>query len=1214
MGGKTLSIRDLFDPSKDIYRTIEKVITYGAAQEERLRAEISEYVVTDSIEEQFRKLLDRMQLAMESGGENEIGVWVSGFYGSGKSSFTKYLGLAFDNQRTIDGTPFIKHLQDRLHKPQTKALLSTVAQRFPAAVVLLDLASEMLAGATMEDVSTVLYFKVLQWAGYSRNLKVAAFERMVEKDGRTQELHKLVEEALPGASWDRVQNNPLAIDGLIPKIAHEMYPGLFPEAKSFSSSTEGFFQFEDQRVEEMIDIVRTKSGKENIIFIIDEVGQYVASRDNLILNLDGLAKNLKRLGEGKVWIISTAQQTLTEDDPRAALNSDKLYKLKDRFPIQIDLESSDIKEICYRRLLGKSASGENELGQLFDAHGQALRHNTKLQDAKYYDANFDRETFINLYPFLPAHFDILLHLLGALAKSTGGIGLRSAIKVVQDVLKGEGGTKAMADQPVGWLATTVTLYDELEKDIRRAFPSIHQAVGKVLTHRGFGELHQEVAKSVGVLQILGNIPVTVQNVASLMQSSVTGTSQLDAIKSAIEELLADVDVPMGTEKDGSLVFLSEKLRDIEQERGALALRSVDVRRAFNDALRDAFDPLPRVNLHGTLAVSSGLKVQTGSSVTSLAGDQNQIQMIVELVSPADYDVARNRILDDSRSRNGRNVIGLLARSTQDLDDLANEIFRSQRIAELHRNEPDQEIRDYCAGQLDRASALSIQLQSKIKQTLQGGSFVFRGQSTAVSALNVDLLEATKKLLGDVAEQVFDRYSEAPVRASTDTAEKFLKVANPSAISSSLDPLGLVHTVAGRATFRNDHKAMISIRDYIDKRGTVDGKRLLDDFNSDPFGWSPDTTRYVLAAMLMAGEIKLKVSGREVTAAGQQAIDALKTNNSFKPIGVALRDERPSIETLGRAAERLTELVGDTVIPLEQEISKAAAKHFPRFQYDYGSLGEKLNGLGLVGSDRIQAMNQELADILFTDASDAPQRLGAETSALYDNLKWALEVKRVLDNGLDGTLRNLQSHKQNIVSLPDTGVPGELRKELDEDLSSFSDRLKRDDFHKHITDFNSLLTHIESRVRHSVLALSEQQNLRIKEGIEDLQRLPEWSELTQEDRGNAVGRLEALVIDVQPDLAGLKKLLACDYDISTTIEEIKRSINKQRQERIRKELDEEAAKSKGDRAKTLARSIAVPSKLSSAQDLDALIRRLNDLKSQLALYEEIEVSFVIGGDE
>jgi hypothetical protein len=1208
-----MTIGALFDPTKDIHRSIEKVITYGADQEERLKAEISEYVVTENIEEQFRNLLDRMQLAMEAGGENEVGVWVSGFYGSGKSSFTKYLGLAFDDQCTVDGTPFIKHLQDRLHKPQTKALLSTVSQRFPAAIVMLDLASEMLAGATMEEVSTVLYFKVLQWAGYSRNLKVAAFERMVENDGRNEELHKSVAEAFSGATWDRVQNNPLAIDGLIPKIAHEMYPELFPEPQSFSSSTDGFFQFENQRVEEMIDIVRSKSGKENVIFVIDEVGQYVASRDNLILNLDGLAKNLKRIGDGKVWIISTAQQTLTEDDPRAALNSDKLYKLKDRFPIQIDLESSDIKEIVYRRLLGKSPAGEEQLGKLFDDHGQALRHNTRLEDAKYYDADFSRETFVNLYPFLPAHFDILLHLLGALAKSTGGIGLRSAIKVIQDVLKGEGGSTAMADQPVGWLATTVTLYNELEKDIRRAFPSVHQAVGKVFIRFPDAELHQNIAKSVAVLQILGNLPVSTQNVANLMHSSITGASEIDEVREAVHEMLSDVLVPLG-EKDGTLVFLSEKLRDIEQERGALALRSVDVRRIFSDSVREVFDPLPRVSLHGTLAIASGIKVQSGSAVTSLAGDQNTIQTVLEMVPATEYEAAKIRVLDDSRSRTGRNVIGLLARSNTDLDDMANEIYRSQRIAELHRNEPDQEVRDYCAGQLDRAANLATQLQSKIKQTLQAGSFVFRGQATAVSAINPDPLEAAKKLLSDVGAQVFDRYVEAPVRAGTDIAEKFLKVANPAAISSSIDPLSLVQTAAGRASFKTDHKAMTSIRDYIDKRGRVDGKRLLDDFSSDPFGWSPDTTRYILAAMLMAGEIKLTVSGREVTAAGQQAIDALKTNNSFKKIGVALRDERPSNEMLGRAAERLTELIGDVVVPLELEISKAAVKHFPQFQNEYGSLGEKLVGLGLTGSDLVRAMNQDIADLLFTDASDAPQRLGAEDSAIYDNLKWALEVKRSLDNGLDGTVRELQSHSKDIETLPDTGVPGELRSELEEDFSSLNERLSKEDFFKHSADLNSLLTHIKSRVREAVISLVDQQKLRLKEGAEDLQRTTEWSELTQEERGSTLSQLDGLELSATEDLAGLRKLLARDYDISSTIDELRRSIQRQGQERLQQRIEEDRAKKGEEGPAKFEQEVLIPINMRSAADLDALILRLNEIKSQLPHYDEIEVSFLLGEKE
>jgi hypothetical protein len=235
----------------------------------------------------------------------------------------------------------------------------------------------------------------------------------------------------------------------------------------------------NQRVEETIRIVREASGKENVIFVIDEIGAYVGGNQSKILDIQGLAENLKNIGQGKVWIIGTAQQTLTEDDPRAAINSPELFRLKDRFPIRVDLESSDIREICYRRLLAKSSSGDAALGRLFDQHGPALRHNTRLADAKYYDSDFDRKAFVDLYPFLPAHFDILLHLLSTLAKSTGGIGLRSAIKVIQDILVGQGERTPAADHEVGWLATSVTLYDALEKDIARAFPSMHQAVEKV---------------------------------------------------------------------------------------------------------------------------------------------------------------------------------------------------------------------------------------------------------------------------------------------------------------------------------------------------------------------------------------------------------------------------------------------------------------------------------------------------------------------------------------------------------------------------------------------------------------------------------------------------------------------------------------------------------------------------------------------------------------
>jgi hypothetical protein len=354
--------------------------------------------------------------------------------------------------------------------------------------------------------------------------------------------------------------------------------------------------------------------------------------------------------------------------------------------------------------------------------------------------------------------------LGALAKSTGGIGLRSAIKVIQDILvEGLDGRSPVADQPVGWLATTMTLFDALDKDIRRAFPSIHQAVGKVQIRFPDSPLHQEIAKSVAVLQILGNLPVTIQNVASLMHPSVSSGSRLEEVRKAIEQMLNDVLVPLG-EKDGNLHFLSEKLRDIEQERGGIPLRAVDVRRIVNDALRETFDPLPRVTLHGTMAVASGLKTQSGSSVTSLAGEQNTLQTVVEFVQPTDYEAARNRMLDDSRSRSGQSTIGLVARADPGVEDVATEIYRCQRIAELHRNEPDQEIKEYCIGQLDRAAQRQIHRllphvpRVRLERT--------RGRTAGVRHENVDAAKFVSRFrrdardlcgIGDVSDNgVYDR--------------------------------------------------------------------------------------------------------------------------------------------------------------------------------------------------------------------------------------------------------------------------------------------------------------------------------------------------------------------------------------------------------------------------------------------------------------------------
>ena len=131
-----------------------------------------------------------------------------------------------------------------------------------------------------------------------------------------------------GDTWENLKNDVLVVDGVVPKIAHEIDPKLFPTEISFTTQDSQLKRPQDEIIKEMIEIILTKSGKEYAYIVIDEVGQYIGSSNSHILDMQGLAENIKEIGEGKVWLISTAQQTLTEDDDRAALNSPELSKLQ----------------------------------------------------------------------------------------------------------------------------------------------------------------------------------------------------------------------------------------------------------------------------------------------------------------------------------------------------------------------------------------------------------------------------------------------------------------------------------------------------------------------------------------------------------------------------------------------------------------------------------------------------------------------------------------------------------------------------------------------------------------------------------------------------------------------------------------------------------------------------------------------------------------------
>lgn len=1210
-----MSIRTLFDTTRQLDRRIEKVVSYDSRAADQLRREINEYVITNNIELNFERLLSRMQDGFD-GGSGEIGVWVSGFYGSGKSSFTKYLGFAFDPANEVDGKPFIEFLQDRIKSKTLKAQIKTVVSRHPSQIFMVDLGASMLAGATKADISTILYWTVMQWAGYSRDRKTAYLQFMLERDKKWDAFEKRVKELRNGRSWADIVNDPIVAAKTASVLACEFYGDTFPDEKAFANLKLDEAIHEDERTTEMLDLIKRRSGKDSVIFIIDEVGQYVASTSNLILNLDGFARNLKNLGKGRAWIIATAQQRLTEDDPGAALNAVSLFKLKDRFPIPVDLEATDIREICYERLLTKSGDGNNRLEKLFDANGAALQHHTKLSRTRLFSSDLDKDSFRRLYPFLPQHFNILLEMLSSLAKSKrGDTSLRSAIKIIQDVLvdpnRERPDCKLLADAKVGTLATVDIFYDTLRHDIERSdFKHVTVAVRKAGEAFGVDSPEAKVARTVAAVQILNDFPTDEENLSALLHPHAEAESQLEMVRAAVAALQSEPSVPLNR-VDGKLRFMSEAIQEVDSARNALRIPGVDLSRELGDRIRNLFSTLPNVRLSGTRKVQSGIKLVGSRGAQPVEGERESIQTVIEFVEPGSYDRRRDELLTDSAVHANRHNIYWLARKGSTIDRLLLEIKKSEAIYNQYRNRAvEKEVSQYLDSQLTLAGTKREELDAELKSALSQGSFVFRSDPTSVSGVDPEIDKAIEKQLGTVAARVFHKYHLAPVQTEAGVAGKFLQAPTLELAAKQYDPVKIIRKEGGSFVIHAEHEALVAVRDYLGEHGRKDGKSMMEELFEPPFGWSKDTTRYLLAALFKVGKIQLRIGGDDITVAGEQALAAFQNNNSFGKVGVSLRGNPVNPEAVFRAVDRLLELTGESIDPLEDEISRAVSKHFGTFIDDFAPLTVELGSAELPGGGRAESLMEGLRQILAADASSAAPVLGAEICGLYEDILWAKNLRKSFKEGLLETVKTLRRHLREIESFPNAGASGVLKNDTTEIRAELNGKLGDERFFEHQEGLQCGLTTLGGAVDNCCKQLVIELAELVDRGSVALQAMPDWNRLNEEHRDALFRKVEKLKPSAQNGLSGLRTLLNQPYAISSGLEAL-------RQELLRLTKEEETETSpeppppEDTRQESTAETISLPGEITSEADLNNLIEALRLLGLKLRYFRQLRITWKTG---
>lgn len=1196
MAAGSMTIRSLFSTRRPIDRPIEKVIDYYATDAKRLLAEVEEYEVTDNVERNLRRFLDVFSTGVQHGEVTETGIWVSGFYGSGKSSFTKYLGFALDPQRTVEGHRFLDLLCERIPSLDLQQELKTLSTREPVAVIMLDLGSEQLASSSVASVSTVLYWKVLQWAGYSKVEKLAQLEFRLDRDGKL-DAFRAAYQAQFGERWEAIHNDPLLGVARADKLVPQFYPQDFSSPGAFSALKFTLAGNIRDLAQEMLELIQRKTGRRNVLFLIDEAGQYVAPRGELILNLDGLARNFKELGKGRVWIVATGQQTLAEIVERAAYNSAELNKLRDRFPIALELDARDIREITWKRLLTKSTEGEGALTTLYRQHGQALEINTRLSATTLFKGAIDEEAFVRLYPFLPQHFDLLMELVRTLARSTGGIGLRSAIRVIQDVLVDSSrvlppGTTLLADMPVKRLAAVDQFYDTLRADIAKSLQHVVTGVDRAVAALSDDSLAHRVAKAIGALQPIETFPRTIENVAALLYSRVGDPPHVDAVRAAAQRLLDQREIGLVDDpQSGGLTFLSEGVKPLREKRNRYVPTTGELAQQRSRILKDLFDQAPSATLDNAKTVRAGIRLGT----VSILGDDEEVQIQLEVIDGATWDQRRQALLTETTGNSEwKAKIAWLLRHNPAVDDLLVDIVRSNKVvSEISESQADKDVAQFLRSERKTADDNLGRARTLYRQALLEGTLIFRGNPTGASAAGATVDAAARKVLQDAAREIYSSFRLAPITPKTDLAAKFLGVERLDRMTREADPLGFVTTTSGRPHVDSNAPALAEalrvFRERLSHADTVrlQGNAIQDLFAQAPYGWSKDATRYIFAALLLAGEVVFHTSAGEVKTSGPAAIEAVKNTQAFGKVGVSLRDSRPTNAMLDRASTRLEELLGVAVMPLEQEISKAVRDHLPDRLQEIASIPEQLKLLKLGGAERAETLKDLGQSLLRDDGAAAISALGAAESTFTTDMDWARQVKAALENHAGEDVEAARAVLRDADDLTRNFPQVTLVESAERD--AINDILASPTFFSMLNNLRTLTRTIRDRAQRHYREHYEAYTAALTSARDTVERMPEWLRLADADREDLGPRIQPTAPAIPPvgqEVTQLQALLIREVSVP--------SLLNQTQDEVKRRVPapsprEAAARAESGATLTLSEPIelyvTLPDEIATTEDLD-----------------------------
>ena len=1046
-------IQDLFDANKQLNRKIESVVTFAAHSDAQLNEEIKEYVVTKKLHSNYVNVIDKIEEAF-SDTAKEVGIWVSGFYGSGKSSFAKYLGYSLDSTLVIDGVAFGDKLMSRIQDEDLRIRHRALVQRYDPLVILIDMSTQSIAGKSSK-VSDIIYYETMKALGVttSSDPKVLEYMLLVYDQDKYNQLCEFVSSNYH-REWKDLQDNGVFANRILAKSAPILFPELFSSEDDYTKMQVDSIENEEERFKKIKRFVKKFKNKDRIIFVLDEVGQFIAADEDLILNLQGIMHILKDNFKGDVWLVATAQQTLTEDNPDAQVNSSQLFKLNDRFPIKVEIEADDIKEIITKRILGKSAQGKAYLTKKFTENEAAIKLATRLtgMERSIYIRTLDSDNFSDLYPFLPVHIDILMSLLQKLASRTGGVGLRSVIRLIRDILV----DNKLADAPIGQLAGPEHFYDVLRTDMEKNkdFKEIILSSQKAIGIFSGDELAVRICKTIAVMQILDDFALTFENICALLYHQLGKDVDKTLIRQKLELIKTTEGITL-QEIEGKFRFMTNAILGIQEERNRIAVADSLKVAVMKEMVGDILNPAPSINLRNTKTITVGLDLNEGRYLHTIIPTTG-MKINLRFVPAVEYESVKLAVQTEStKPENNLTVYWICSLPKENKEVLLQEIVKGNEINNRHRGETNKEVLDYLKAQRDNSIQKKTELRQLLISAQENSEMIFRGSAKQVNGENYKA-----ESLRPAAETIFNKYDLACVTMKSSCVETLAQFEDFTTLPQGLNPFEIVKK---DGTIDTSKQCLSEIKDFIASKADASGNEILNHFEIHPYGWSKDTTRYLVALMLKASMIIMKASGKTFKIFSKNSAEEMKSNVSFGKVGISLNnDDLPKPQELIKAINTLKKLFNPpkAIPPQVDSIAKETRQIMngsdQPFRADIERILRYYKQYQLEGIEMLTKAQGYCKQIIDSEGADAPKLL----CRVEDCAKSFQFVKE-----------NRDAEKKSSLFL----IIGQIIKKLD-DITKLPEIPEIQDFRKQVANYTETLNTLRTS-QNAVSVTSEYQDLR-----------------------------------------------------------------------------------------------------------------------------------------